>query len=112
MSGRVSMTVPQYRRGECTIGNFRQRLDPQETEVLALLLTNHPECFLPMPALIDGLWSDDEEEPLNADVIVRVRICALRRFGVHIINAKCFGYRIPAFARHEGLPLLEQRMVA
>lgn len=119
---RVTMTVPQYRRRYCTLwsaspstptaagGGFRQRLDPQQAEVLALLLVARPDRWVTIDTIIDDLWPGDD--PLTADKIVQVRICQLRRFGVQIANARGFGYRIPACGRAAGLPLADQRIAA
>lgn len=82
--GRVSMTLPQYRRRECRSGGRVRRLEPQQAELLALLLVSPPDRYLNLDTAIDALWPAAAAQPLTAHNIVRVRICQLRRLGIAI----------------------------
>jgi DNA-binding winged helix-turn-helix (wHTH) protein len=61
----ISMTWPQYKRGECVVSGFTVRLSPMETEVLLCLLLRHPA---PSSAdqLIEFVYPDPDNEPEDA----------------------------------------------
>jgi DNA-binding response OmpR family regulator len=99
------MTLPQYKRCECSINGRRQRLSPQETELLALLLVADPDQWTSTGTLIEALWPDPDLEPEWALKCVHVVAGRLRTtFGVPIVSRvgrACGGYRIPREARAE-----------
>lgn len=96
MGRLISMTLPQYRRHECTIV---VKLRPAMSELLANLLVSPPDRFVSKETLIQALWADPDVEPGNAESIVRRDIHFLRRLGVPIQSHIGFGWRIPADAR-------------
>jgi hypothetical protein len=111
----IGMTLPQYRRHECTINGRTVRLFGECTtkaciangclnrELLALLLVSPPDRYLCRDDLIEALWPDNE--PDWATAIVHRLIHALRGLSVPIETSYTFGYRIPRWAR-------EQRQIA
>lgn len=73
----ITMTWPQYLRGECQVGEFTVHLFPQEAEVMLALLLRYPR-EVAIRTLIEMVWPDPETQPLAAaqgvrDVIRRVR---------------------------------------
>lgn len=87
----ISMTWPQYQRGECSVS---ARLSPQEAEILMVLLVRHPQA-VGTADLIEALWPDADIEPDYADSIVRRAIGRLRgKLGTDRIVSDWRGYSL------------------
>lgn len=97
----ISMTLPQYRRHECTVDGRRIRLWSTWTEGLAVLLVSDPSGFVSRSTLIEAMWPDPDMEPDYAHTMVDRFVHELRRRGVTIENASGFGWRIPRWAREQ-----------
>lgn len=95
----ICMTLPQYRRHECTIDGRLVHLCPQATELLATMLVSGPDRFLNADMLVQALWPDPDLEPNWAEVMIWRYVLWLRRAGIPIENAYSFGWRIPRHAR-------------
>jgi DNA-binding response OmpR family regulator len=91
----VSMTWPQYLRGECEVHGYRIKLTDHETEALLLLMLRCPNA-VSKEAIIDWLWSDPGIEPEFADSAVYHTMRRLRaKIGeFHIASRITFGYRL------------------
>jgi hypothetical protein len=100
---RVSMTVPQLHRHECTIDGMAIPLSPHETDLLSLLLVSAPGEVVDRDTVIEAIWPDPDLQPLTALVAIRVYVAALRRIGIGIdtigFGRGCAGWRIPADCR-------------
>ncbi len=81
----ITMTWPQYLRGECQVGEFAVHLFPQEAEVMLALLLRYPG-EVDIKTLIEMVWPDPEAQPLAAADGIRHLICRIR--------AKVGGFRI------------------
>jgi DNA-binding response OmpR family regulator len=90
----ISMTVPQYRRRECTLDGRAVSLSWLETELLALLLVTDPERALGKSDIIEALYPNPDLEPEWADNLVYRYVNKLRRHGVPIETEWGFGWRI------------------
>lgn len=93
------MTVPQYRRRECSIDGRTVHLCPAMCELLSVMLVSGPDRFLGSSVLIEALWPNPDLEPDYAESMIWRYILRLRREGVVIENAYNFGWRIPRWAR-------------
>src|SRR5688572_11456122 len=93
----ISMTLPQYRRGECTIDGHVVRMRRTCTELLAVLLV--ADRFLSHSELTEAVWPDPDFEPEFARNTIEQSILRLRRNGVVIECQYSFGWRIPRDAR-------------
>lgn len=105
----ISMTLPQYRRAQCTINGCTVQLRPMWAETLATLLVSPPDRFVCKDTLIGELWPNPDLEPEYAANIVDKHIYFLRGLGVEIENASTFGWRIPEHARGQ---MIEMRRAA
>lgn len=106
----VSMTLPQYRRHECTInGRTVKFWWPMWSEVLALLLVSPPDRFISKSTLIEAVWPDPDFEPEYAARMIITTIHYLRSNGVEIETHYSFGWRIPEHARGQ---MIEMRRAA
>jgi DNA-binding response OmpR family regulator len=92
---KVSMTLPQYRRRECSIVH---PLPEQQLELLTLLLVSAPDRFVPRDTLIERLWSH-AREPDDARGCIETYIHRLREIGVYVENDWGNGWRIPQEGR-------------
>lgn len=111
--GRVSMTLPQCHRRECSVDGRRLRLTPQETALLEALLLRGPDRPMPISEIFGVLWSNPNREPDSAVKIVQVYISRLRAIGVQIIGRHGFGYTIPREGRAPNLyAICPQRLAA
>lgn len=81
----ISMTWPQYLRGECRVSGFTVRLSPQEAELLSEMLVRYPR-EVKEEELVAALWPDPETEPEWA-------LANLRAL-VHRVRHKIGGFRI------------------
>jgi DNA-binding winged helix-turn-helix (wHTH) protein len=95
---KVSMTLPQMRRGECVLGDaLIVRLTPCELSLLALLLVTPPGRVVEYDEIIETLWPDPDTQPLTAPKIISVIKYRLQLKGIHI---DCYWgrgcYSIPA----------------
>jgi DNA-binding response OmpR family regulator len=97
----ISMTAPQLRRHECSIDGRVVHLRQTLADLLALLLVNGPDKYMPKEALIEMLWPNPDFEPDWAEAILFRRIHELRNRGVQIESCYRFGYRIPRWAREQ-----------
>jgi hypothetical protein len=97
----VSMTAPQMRRNECSIAGESTRLTPLATNLLSVLLLNHPDRYLGTNELIERVWPDPDFEPDSACDAIKQYVFRLRGSGIRIVRAKSSGrgYRIPREAR-------------
>lgn len=96
----ISMTLPQYRRRECTVDGRTVRIKGAHcVELVALLLASHPDHRWTMGELIGALWPNPDFEPDWAESIIAVRIHRLRAKGIPIESDWGFGWRIPRHAR-------------
>ena len=101
----ISMTVPQYRRRECTINGEVVRLRwSYRRDVLVALLLSHPDYYVSRAELIASVFSEPDLQPDYAADVIRQGIHFLRRWGVTIESRLGFGWRIPRHAR-EALPV-------
>lgn len=92
----ISMTWPQYLRGECTLnGRHRIHLTKQEAEILSVLLIRR-NLQTSVELLIDVLWPDPDNSPECADDMVRTLIVRLRKkIGRYNIATRItFGYAL------------------
>lgn len=99
MTGRVSMTLPQYRRHECTIDGHSLRLMRHEAEGLALLLAASPDRGLTRHEIAEAVWPDRRTRPISAVNCVSVHISRLKLLGVLIDGGREWPYRIPVEGR-------------
>lgn len=99
MTGRVSMTLPQYRRHECTIDGVPKHLTTAQAELLAALLVRGPDRPLPVSEIFGLLWPDPDREPDTAHKVIQVYVSCLREIGALIIGRNGFGYTIPRDGR-------------
>lgn len=74
----ISMSVPQWRRGECTFRGEAIRLTRRECDTLACLLIRRNR-WTPTAFLVGILWPDPSAEPEYAENIVRHIVLQLRR---------------------------------
>lgn len=72
------MTWPQYRRRQCSIGDFVIGLTPVETELLSTLLIRYPEPVT-LDELIGVVYPDPDLEPEHAEGGVADRMRNLAR---------------------------------
>lgn len=110
MSGRVSMTMPQYRRGECSVNGRPRHLNRQCTELLALLLVSPPNRVVPYDVAVEGVWPDPDSQALTAVDVLHVIVTTLRHRGVRIDTEWGRGFVIPAECRSEWTPPPAQPM--
>ncbi len=91
----VSMTWPQYLRGECTVAEFTVKLTEYEAEALLLLMLRCPNP-VSKEDLIAWLWPDPRLEPEFTEAMVYHTIKRLRaKVGeFHIPSRASFGYRL------------------
>lgn len=71
----ISMTWPEYLRGECTL---KVRLTPRENELLSCLLMRHPEA-VPVRDLVEAIYPDAETEPDTSEDQIRIVADNLRK---------------------------------
>lgn len=102
----ISMTMPQYRRRECSINGTSVHLRPMYIEVLSTLLAAGPR-FVSRTELIEAIWPNPELEPDYAWTLVDHCILSLRRAGVSIETHWGIGWRVPLWERE-----VEQRLAA
>jgi DNA-binding response OmpR family regulator len=112
VSGRVSMTLPQSHRGECSVDGRKLHLTPQETVLLEALLVRGPDRPMPLAEIIEVLWSNPNREPDSAIKVVQVYISRLRAIGVQIIGRNGFGYTIPRDGRSPNLYAIRPQRLA
>lgn len=93
----VSMTWPQYLRGECTVSGFTVKLTEYETEALLLLMLML-RCSNPVSKeeMIEWIWPDPGLEPEFTEGMVYHTMRRLRaKVGeFHITSRVNFGYRL------------------
>ena len=89
----ISMTFPQYRRGECTAWGFRVKLSRLQTEVLATLLMRFP-FTVPIGDLIESTWPDNEPDHSKSALHRLISELRVKLGGFHIIGRPSFGYRL------------------
>ena len=88
------MTWPQYRRRQCSIGDFVIGLTDVETELLSTLLIRYPEP-VGLDELIDVAYPNPDLEPEDAAFAVADRMRKLaRKLGIFRIknNGRYRGY--------------------
>jgi hypothetical protein len=90
----VSMTFPQSIRGECSVGDVRVKLAPQETKILEILLLRGKGYFTGYHELIEMMWPDPDDEPEDAMNCLSVYVCKLRNKGIAIDTRHGFGVGI------------------
>lgn len=100
MTARVTMSLPQALRGECRVDGRLVYLTPQLADVLAALLAAGPRG-LTWDEMIEAVWPDPDEQALDAEGVLTVRVHQLRRAGVPVENHPIWGrgYMVPAEAR-------------
>jgi len=104
----ITMTWPQYRRSQCTIGNWTVDLSPIEAELLSTLLVRYPNPVT-INELIEIVYPDPDAEPeCPAGQIVQRMMHLARKIGTFRIDncGKTIGYRLyqcPSDARLGGL---------
>jgi hypothetical protein len=81
---RVSMTWPEYQRGQCTIDGMRCKVGPAIAELLALLLISDPATFVGMDDILDALWPNPDRQPDTWRNVVSVYMAKLSGLGVQI----------------------------
>lgn len=103
MTPRVTMSMPQALRGECRVDGRLVHLSEQLADLLAALLVAGPRG-LTWEEMIEAVWPDPDEQALEAEGIISVRVMQLRRLGVPIENHPMWGrgYLIPIEARPPG----------
>lgn len=74
----ISMTMPQYRRRECTYRGQTVKLTPTETEIVSTLLVLRGR-HVPFNDLIEILWPNPDEEPDYAYNTINKFLTFLRR---------------------------------
>lgn len=79
---KVSMTMPQWRRGECALV---VPLQDRERDLLTALLISGPLRPVTRDELIEQVWSDPNCEPNSAYDNLRGVIMALRAKGIPIV---------------------------
>jgi len=91
----VSMTWPQYQRGECMVAGFVISLTRFEVDALLLLMLRCPNPVT-KTEMIDWLWPDPSLEPDFTDSMVYHTMRRLRaKVGeFHIPSRVTFGYRL------------------
>lgn len=92
------MTIPQWKRCECTVDGLTVRMSPLETEILALFLVAGPGRIVGMDELIDAQWPGPEGPPLEAHRCTRVRLSGLRAKGIPISGFERPGWQLAASA--------------
>lgn len=73
----ISMTMPQYRRRECTYRGQTVKLTPTETEIVSTLLVLRGRCISREDLLVI-LWPNPDEEPDWASNMISVYLCRLK----------------------------------
>lgn len=73
----ISMTWPQYLRGECGLDGYAVKLSDLQTELLALLLLRRRQ-LVSWDEIIENLWHPDTE-PINTRRIVFFVLRCLRK---------------------------------
>lgn len=91
----VSMTWPQYLRGECTASGYIVKLTEYEVEALLLLMLKCPNP-VSKEEVIEWLWPDPALEPEFTENMVYQTMRRLRaKVGeFHITSRVSFGYRL------------------
>lgn len=94
----IRMTWPQYLRKECSVGDFKVHLAPQQAEILAIMLMRYP---LPtdIVTMVEALWPDPDLQPEQWFNEVRQVIHQLR----HKIGA----FRIAASGHYRWFELVQ-----
>ena len=90
----VSMTVPQWKRGECLVDGQAVHLSPLEAELVALFLVAGPGRSLGLDEMYDVQWPGPDGPPLEANRCTRVRLCGLRGKGIPVSNFSRLGWAL------------------
>jgi DNA-binding phage protein len=98
---RITMSVPQYRRSECSVDGRPVHLFPQSAELVALLLVSPPDRCVPYDLIIEAVWPDPDSQALTAVHVLHVMVTKLRHRGVHIFTEWGRGLFLPAECRGE-----------
>ena len=89
----ISMTMPQYRRRECTFNGQTVKLTPTETEIVSTLLVLRGRCVR-KSELVEILFPNPDDEPDWFNNWISVYLCRLKdklpglieiRYGVGLI---------------------------
>lgn len=73
----ITMTWPQYRRRQCSVGNWIVKLSPTETELLSTLLIRYPNPVT-ITELVEAVYPDPDAEPEYPEVHIVQRMCTSR----------------------------------
>jgi DNA-binding response OmpR family regulator len=89
------MTWPQYRRRQCTVGDFTIDLSPLETELLSTLLIRYP-APMRVGELIEVVYPNPDAEPdWAASVITKALRSLAHKVGAFRLEfVQRVGYRL------------------
>lgn len=85
----ISMTWPQYQRGECTANGQRLYMPPLRTEILSTLLIRRGHV-VSLDELADVCWPDPDYMPEAPEKNIMVHISKLRALIPGLIET-CWG---------------------
>jgi DNA-binding response OmpR family regulator len=92
----ITMTWPQYRRSQCSIGDWTVDLSPIEAELLSTLLLRYPNPVT-INELVDIVYPDPDSEPDYPEGQIVQRMMHLaRKIGTFRLDncGRSIGYRL------------------
>jgi hypothetical protein len=92
----ITMTWPQYRRGQCSVGDWTVDLSAMEAELLSILLIRYPNPVT-VGDLVGIVYQDPDAEPeYPEDQIVQRMNHLARKIGTFRIDncGRVIGYRL------------------
>lgn len=101
----ITMTWPQYLRGECQVSGFVVKLSPTEAEVLLQMLLRYPRDTL-VSEIIEAIWPNPDEEPAWPATEV-YRVVSRIRFKIGAYRIQQCGFR--GYALLQEPPLVRRR---